>query len=99
MALFVAGAAVVGYFAYRAYGLTMKSIYAERPTRPGEIGAIAGYQDIGNAYVDPRNTISNPQNLRLVRQEEGEFGCPRLIYEGGDRGSNIVTYGFNYNKF
>lgn len=99
MALFVAGAAVLGYFVYKAYGQTLNSIYAERPTRPGEIGAIAEYQELGNAYVDPRNTISNPQNLRLVSQQAGEFGCPQLIYEGGERGSNIVTYGFNYNKF
>lgn len=97
--LFVFGVIVVGFIVYRASNLTMKSIYKERPTKPGEIGGIAGYQELNGAYQDPTNYTSNKNMIRLVRSEEGEFGCPRYIYEGNERGSNIVTYGKNYINF
>jgi hypothetical protein len=100
---FFLGIIAVGYVFYRASRLTMQTIYKERPTRPGDIGVVGGYQDLDGAYMDPRNTVSNDPILRVVRREDGQFGCPRIIYEGNERGSNIVTYGppgsSFYNKF
>jgi hypothetical protein len=89
----------LGFFLYKAFNQSMKNIYAERPTKPGDIGEIAAYQDIGNAFVDPQNYTSNLPHMPIVREEIGEFGVPRVIYKGGEKGSNIVTYGVNYRKF
>lgn len=95
----VAGLALIGYFVYKATTLTMKQVYVPRPTRPDDIGSIAEYQFVSDAYQDPRNTISNDKHIPILRQEEGEFGCPRTIYLGGERGSNIMAYGDFYRKF
>jgi hypothetical protein len=95
---FLAGIGLVGFIVYEAWTKSMSNIYAARPTRLGDIGTIAEYQDLGNAMVDPRNFITNQRHMEIVRREEGEFGCPRVIYKGGEKGSNIVTYGNFYHE-
>lgn len=93
--LFVVGVLVVGYFLYQGTVNSMKSVYSQQP---GDMGEIAGYHELSDAAVDPRNFITNTSHMPIVRTEEGQFGCPRVIYKGGDKGSNITTYGNFYRQ-
>lgn len=76
---------------------SMSNIDMGKPTRQGEIGTIAGYDETGDGVVDPLNYRSDLSHTPVVRRETGEFGAPRVIYKS--IGSNIVTYGENYTKF
>lgn len=91
------GAALVGYFVYCAYKKSMGNVDHKGNDTPGDPGMSMNYQEVDDAQRDPLNTSSNLSHLPVVRRETGEFGNPRVIYEGAS--SNIVTYGNNYTKY
>lgn len=93
------GAAIVVYFIYQAY--QKSSISGSDPPKSGARLADPGmplqYQEVDDAQRDTLNLTSNLAHIPVVRTEVGEFGNPRVIYEGAS--SNIVTYGPNYRKY
>lgn len=93
----LAAVGITGFVVYCACRQSMSNIDMGRPTRQGEIGSIAGYDETGNGLVDPLNYRSDKSHTPVVSRDTGEFGNPRVIYKS--IGSNIVTYGENYTKF
>lgn len=100
MEAIVIGGVLLSFYCYKAYCQSQEGIsdYKEPGDADTTIPALSQYEEIGNDYMNPLNSSSNMNYMKLKKTEVGPLGIPRIIYEG-QGGSWIPTFGWNYNKF
>lgn len=91
---------IMAFFCHRAYTLSSQGVsdFKEAGDSASTAPTLSQFEEVSNDFYNPLNTTSNMSYMKVVHEEPGPFGVPRVIYQGPG-GSWIPTFGYNYDKF